>query len=488
MTNAQRLQQANTARQWNERKKLNGWKPKGETVAETAAAEKGIEIDPEFEALIPPLLEDDLEALTSSLLSEGCRDPLVVWKQDNSITLVDGHNRYRLCQEHKIPFQTVERLFDTREDVMLWMLRNQRARRNLNEYMRNLVALKEKDLLSAIYRRNQGKRTDLISSDDFSPHGEKSHDAWQEAAKANDTSRNTMSRVAYVEKNAPESIREKARAGELPPRRAEEITKELAGAADDILDIVEHFDIEDVGTITLLKHLHKEERESFQHIKNTGHIQVTGEEDAVPVTAPSALLYEAVRKRSDMHRSIAGQAKGTPAALLSSDSNEWYTPPVYLEAVRAVLGTIDIDPASNAEANTIVQARTFYDMSANGLKRDWTGRVFLNPPYGKEDGESVSNQALWSARLISQYEAGITTEAILLVNAITDAGWFQPLWDYPICFTDHRIPFYRPGGETGKQPVRGSVFVYFGANVAEFASVFRRFGAVVLSAVRGKAS
>lgn len=233
----------------------------------------------------------------------------------------------------------------------------------------------------------------------------------------------------------------------------------------------------------------------LKEVTQTGAID-NGEGESIPVTAATIEHVKAAvteetyerQRRQEAHIAEKQERKGTPAALLSSDSNEWYTPPVYLEAVRAVLGTIDIDPASNAEANTIVQARAFYDTTANGLKRDWTGRVFLNPPYGKEEGESMSNQALWSARLISQYQQGITTEAILLVNAITDAGWFQPLWDYPICFTDHRIPFYRPGGEAGKQPVRGSVFVYFGANVAEFASVFRRFGAVVLSALRGKAS
>jgi DNA modification methylase/ParB-like chromosome segregation protein Spo0J len=86
-------------------------------------------IDPEFAALIPPLQADEYEQLKASLLADGCRDALVVWK-GNGI-LVDGHNRYKICSENRIAFNTVEREFTDRDAVADWMIDNQLARRNL---------------------------------------------------------------------------------------------------------------------------------------------------------------------------------------------------------------------------------------------------------------------------------------------------------------------------------------------------------------------
>lgn len=163
------------------------------------------------------------------------------------------------------------------------------------------------------------------------------------------------------------------------------------------------------------------------------------------------------------------------SVLHSSASNEWYTPARYLEAVREVMGGIDLDPASNPLANETIKAATFYTQETDGFNREWRGRVFLNPPYGHEDGES--NQARWSAKLIEEYQSGRVTEAILLVNATTDREWFKPLWDYLLCFTDHRIRFYTPEGE-GNSPTHGNVFVYFGPHIDRFCTVFGRFGAI----------
>lgn len=482
MTASDRLRGMSASRARKSRAMLHriGWAPS------EAKREKGIEIDAEFQALIPPLSTDEHAALESSLLSEGCRDALVVWPHDGVLTLIDGHNRYGLCEKHRITYDIVEREFESREDVIVWMVANQLARRNLATAIKVELALKSEAAIAKKAKEHMslgGEKKGLLNSTNLPAINTRA-----EIAAMAGTSQDSVRKVKATLEAGHEFIIERMRTEQISINRAEELSKALKDAHPDVVSVVKQFGVEEPDTVTLLIHLHSKGREAFDDAAATGHIQVTNESDAVPLTAAPILLYKAVEKKSDFHRHIGGQSSGgTPAALLSSDSAEWYTPPVYLEAVRDVLGTIDVDPASNAEANRVVQATTFYDAETNGLKQPWAGRVFLNPPYGKADGESLSNQALWSARLISQYQQGITTEAILLVNAITDAGWFQPLWDFPICFTDHRIPFYRPGGEAGAQPVRGSVFVYFGDNVAEFASVFRRFGAVVLSTVRKEA-
>ena len=94
-------------------------------------------VDPEFRDLIPPLNEEELKLLEASLVADGCESPLIVW---NGV-IVDGHNRYAICRKHEIPFSIQEKNFSSRDDAMLWMLRNQLGRRNLNDYQRGEMVL-----------------------------------------------------------------------------------------------------------------------------------------------------------------------------------------------------------------------------------------------------------------------------------------------------------------------------------------------------------
>ena len=78
-------------------------------------------IDKEFADLIPPLTEEEYRGLEASIVAEGCRDALIVWKD----ILVDGHNRFRICTEHGIAFRVLQKEFSDRDAVKLWMLGNQ---------------------------------------------------------------------------------------------------------------------------------------------------------------------------------------------------------------------------------------------------------------------------------------------------------------------------------------------------------------------------
>lgn len=167
--------------------------------------------------------------------------------------------------------------------------------------------------------------------------------------------------------------------------------------------------------------------------------------------------------------------------LHSSEDNEWYTPEEYVDAVWQVLGKIDLDPASCAYANETVEADNYFTAEEDGLSVPWSGRVFLNPPYGKEDGES--NQARWSHYLIDQYDNVNVEEAILLVNATPGNRWWAPLWRFPICFVARRIHFYNGDGQSS-QATHSNAFVYLGPNGIRFARTFKRFGPVVLQVVQ----
>ena len=159
--------------------------------------------------------------------------------------------------------------------------------------------------------------------------------------------------------------------------------------------------------------------------------------------------------------------------LKSSQSNEWYTPARYIEAAREVMGSIDLDPASSELANKTVKAKNFIteEDNPNGLEQDWFGNVWLNPPYGKGSG-------LFTTKLVQEYPRHVDS-AILLLNAYGfDSGWFQPLWDHIICFTDHRIVFWSPGRGSGG-PANANIFIYLGDNPEKFRNIFRQFGNIV---------
>lgn len=86
-------------------------------------------IDPEFEAKCPPLTEDELAQLEENILEEGLvLMPLIVWNG----TIVDGHNRYRIVQEHPgIEFRIHEKQFNNKYEALSWICKNQLGRRNL---------------------------------------------------------------------------------------------------------------------------------------------------------------------------------------------------------------------------------------------------------------------------------------------------------------------------------------------------------------------
>lgn len=167
-------------------------------------------------------------------------------------------------------------------------------------------------------------------------------------------------------------------------------------------------------------------------------------------------------------------------------SNEWYTPARYIEAARQVMGGIDLDPASCELANRTVKATRYYTQQENGLAQPWYRNVWLNPPYKLDKSlpnEYRSTVAKWVNKLLAHYQCGDIQQAIMLVTSRHDAVWFEPLWQFPICFA-HRLWFEVPYGSTSR-PGRnrdthmlGSCFVYLGPNEHKFVEVFSQFGRI----------
>jgi methylase of polypeptide subunit release factors len=103
-------------------------------------AEMRLQIDETIRRVLMPLRDDELQLLEQSVLAEGIRDPLVVWKRaDGTRILLDGHHRYQLAQKHGLDFSIVEMEFDDESHAVQWVLRNQLARRNLTDEQRTLL-------------------------------------------------------------------------------------------------------------------------------------------------------------------------------------------------------------------------------------------------------------------------------------------------------------------------------------------------------------
>lgn len=104
-----------------------------------------IVVNEELKAYIEPLTPDEHDALERSILAEGCRDALVLWGD----VLVDGHNRYGICQKHGLPFQTVQNpRFQSLEDVHLWMIDQHLGRRSVSDFQRGVLALRKREIIA----------------------------------------------------------------------------------------------------------------------------------------------------------------------------------------------------------------------------------------------------------------------------------------------------------------------------------------------------
>ena len=136
-----------------------------------------------------------------------------------------------------------------------------------------------------------------------------------------------------------------------------------------------------------------------------------------------------------------------------------------------MLGGIDLDPSWHPDSP--VRARITYTADDDGLTRPWRGRVYLNPPYGRTiDG--------WIAKLVADHAGGDITEAIALLPARTDTGWFRRLEAFPRCFIYGR-PIFANASAPAPFP---STVVYLGPNVSRFAHVFGELGGIFVELAR----
>lgn len=178
-----------------------------------------IHIDKEFQALIPPLSEDEYRQLEENCIRDGIRDPLVTWPQDDGTEiLIDGHNRWQISAKNAgIPFKVIQMRFENRAEAETWILKNQIGRRNLPTYVKAQLALRLKPVIAG-----QAEKNLHLSDGKGCPKSDKVKpiDTKKELARIAGVSHDTIHKVEVIEKNAPAEIKEKARRGEISTNEA----------------------------------------------------------------------------------------------------------------------------------------------------------------------------------------------------------------------------------------------------------------------------
>ena len=371
-----------------------------------------ITIDPEFAALIPPLSKEERDQLEANLLEHGgARDALVVWNVDDRLILIDGHNRFEICMRLGLLFNIEEIEFEDRNHAKEWIIRNQFGRRNLSAYVRTQLALQLEATIAA--RSRQGERTDLLQN---SAKSLDRLDTREEVAKLANVSHDTVAKVKRIDaQGAPELV---------------DVLK--AGGAS---------------------------------------ISAAAEVASLPVEEQREIVSQGPKAIVEAAKAI--REGKSPHVAHNSGNNEWYTPAEYIEAAREVLGTIDLDPASSDIANQTVQAKHYFTAEVDGLAHEWSGRIWMNPPYA---GELIGQ---FTSKLMQHYDEGKIEAAIVLVNNATETKWFQEMAQEAsaVCFPRGRVRFLDPNGQPGA-PLQGQALLYLGDNVEGFKDSFSQFGVV----------
>ena len=191
------------------------------------SAERSPVILPEMAELLPPLSAEQLDALETDLVNNGCYSPIIV---NEDMAIIDGHNRQALCEKHGLPYTMAVFSFEDLLEAKQWALDTQKGRRNLEKWELGKIALKLKPEIEAKARANQGTRTDLSAT---LPESSDAVDTRKELAEAVGLGERTMGKVMQIDENAPDAIKEALDKKELSINKGYDLTRQLQDVPED---------------------------------------------------------------------------------------------------------------------------------------------------------------------------------------------------------------------------------------------------------------
>jgi hypothetical protein len=178
-------------------------------------------IHPELKNLLPPLTEKEYAGLEKDILERGCLSSIVAW---NDI-IVDGHNRYEICQDHGLPFDIRQLEFASLDDAKFWAWTHQENQRNLTSFQKAELALKFKPQIEKQAReRQRGGQGGVL----LCQVSDKAIDTKKELAAIAGISHDTIHKAEFLDKHADEETKEKLRQGKTTINREYKQAKEKA--------------------------------------------------------------------------------------------------------------------------------------------------------------------------------------------------------------------------------------------------------------------
>jgi phage N-6-adenine-methyltransferase len=137
------------------------------------------------------------------------------------------------------------------------------------------------------------------------------------------------------------------------------------------------------------------------------------------------------------------------AVHFSSKSSEWETPIDLFDRLDRRY-RFNLDPCCTPET---AKCKNYYTEQDDGLSQDWTGSVFMNPPYGREIIK-------WMEKAYRESLKGCTV--VCLVPSRTDTRWWH---EYAmkgnVQFIRGRLKF---GGHKNSAPFPSAIIVFGGPN------------------------
>ena len=177
-----------------------------------------MKIKEEFKNLIPALSVEEFKQLEENCLAEGIRDAIITWHG----YIIDGHNRYEIATKNELQYESIEKSFDSEDDVKEWMIHNQFGRRNLSNYQRSVLALELESVFIAKAKENQaiqfkGNSLTLKSAE------VKPIETRKELAKMASVGHDTIAKVKVIQATATPEVKAKLNAGTMSINEAYKI-------------------------------------------------------------------------------------------------------------------------------------------------------------------------------------------------------------------------------------------------------------------------
>lgn len=185
---------------------------------------------PEMAELLPPLSGEQLAALESDILKNGCYSPIIV---NEDIVVVDGHNRQKLCEKHNISYNMAVFSFESLLEAKQWALDTQKGRCNLDKWELGKIALKLKPDLEAKAKENMSAGGQAYRPSDAEKEGSAilpnltSVDTRKDLAEAVGLGERTMGKIMQIDENAPAAVKEALDNRELSINQGYNLTKQL---------------------------------------------------------------------------------------------------------------------------------------------------------------------------------------------------------------------------------------------------------------------